>query len=78
VDCLRLKRNYAWWIFTGASLTYEEFKNSAMSPVLHHFNDHSKRGTWCHHRIKDEEELAKLKKYRCKKKPINFTFNALK
>jgi hypothetical protein len=66
VDCLRLKRNYAWWIFTGSSLTFEEFKNSAMSPVLHHFNDHSKCGTWCHHRDKDKTELAKLKKYRCK------------
>jgi hypothetical protein len=30
VDCLRLKRNYAWWIFTGSSLTYEQFKDSAM------------------------------------------------
>jgi hypothetical protein len=66
VDALRLKRNYAWWIFTGASLTFEEFQDSAMSPVLHHFNDHSKCGTWCHHRNKEEDELAKLKKYRCK------------
>jgi hypothetical protein len=66
VDCLRLKRNHAWWIYTGSSLTFEEFKNSAMSPVLHHFNDHSKCGTWCHHRDKDKTELAKLKKYRCK------------
>jgi hypothetical protein len=67
IDCLRLKRNYAWWIFTGASLTYEEFKNSALSPVLHHFNDHSRCGSWCHHKNKDESELANLKKYRCKK-----------
>jgi hypothetical protein len=37
-----------------------------MSPVLHHFNNHLKCGTWCHHRNKDEEELAKLQKYRCK------------
>ncbi len=65
VDCLRLKRNYVWWIFTGASLTFEEFENSALSPVLHHFNDHSTCGTWCHHRNKDQQELAKLKKYRC-------------
>jgi hypothetical protein len=68
VDCLCPKRNYAWWIFTGASLTFKKFQNSAMSPVLHHFNDHSKWGTWCHHRNKDEEELAKLQKYRCKTK----------
>jgi hypothetical protein len=37
-----------------------------MCPVLHHFNNHSLCETWCHHRNKDEEELAKLKKYRCK------------
>jgi hypothetical protein len=38
-----------------------------MCPILHHFNNHSLLcGTWCHHRKKDEEELAKLKKYRCK------------
>jgi hypothetical protein len=67
VDCLRLKRNYAWWIFTGSSMSYDDFKDSALCPVLHHFNDHSKCGTWCHHRDKDTEELAKLKKYRCKK-----------
>jgi hypothetical protein len=49
------------------SLTYDEFKNTAMSPVLlHHFNNHSTCGTWCNHRNKDQEELAKLKKYRCK------------
>jgi hypothetical protein len=35
-------------------------------PILHHFNNHSLCGTWYHHRKKDEEELAKLKKYRCK------------
>jgi hypothetical protein len=56
VDCLRLKRNYAWWIFTGASLTFEEFENSALSPVLHHFNDHSQCGTWCHHRNPSQEQ----------------------
>jgi hypothetical protein len=52
--------------FTGASLTYDEFKNSTMSPALYHFNDHSTCGTWYHHRNKEPEELAKLKKYRCK------------
>jgi hypothetical protein len=62
-NCLRLKRNYASWIFTGGSLTFQEFQNSAMSPVLHHLNNDSKCGTWCHHRNKDEEELAKLQKY---------------
>jgi hypothetical protein len=50
VDCLQLKRNYAWWIFTGASLTYDEFKNSAMSHVLHHFNNHLTCETWCLYR----------------------------
>jgi hypothetical protein len=22
IDCLRLKRNYAWWLFSGVNLTY--------------------------------------------------------
>jgi hypothetical protein len=48
-----------------------------MSPVLHHFNDHSKCGTWCHCRNKDEKELSKLKKYRCKKANNAPTFNVL-
>jgi hypothetical protein len=67
VDALRLKRNYAWWLFSGVNLTYAEFKQSAKSPVLHHFNDHSHCGTWCKHTEKSEEELRQLKKYRCKK-----------
>ena len=67
VDCLRLKRNFAWWLFSGIELTFEEFTDSALSPVLHHFNDHSKCGTWCRHRDKSDEELGYLKKYRYKK-----------
>jgi hypothetical protein len=66
IDCLRLKRNYAWWLFSGVSLSYAEFEHSAPSPVLHHFNDHSRCGTWCKHTEKSEDELKKLKKYRCK------------
>jgi hypothetical protein len=68
VDALRLKRNFAWWLFSGTKLTFEEYRDSSMSPVLHHFNDHSQCGTWCMHRDKTEEELAKLDKYRCKQK----------
>jgi hypothetical protein len=68
VDCLRLKRNYAWWLFSGRELTFENFEQSAKSPVLHHFNDHSTCGTWCKHTDKSELELKKLKKYRCKEK----------
>ena len=40
VDCLRLKRNYAWWLFTGRTLSFEDFQLSCRSPILHHFNDH--------------------------------------
>jgi hypothetical protein len=66
IDCLRMKRNYAWWLFSGVSLTYEEFAASVRSPVLHHFNDHTTCGTWCKHTKKTVSELQKLKKYRCK------------
>jgi hypothetical protein len=66
VDCLRLKRNYAWWLFSGRTLSFEEFQLSCRSPILHHFNDHSTCGTWCQHRGKSEAELAKLTKYRSK------------
>jgi hypothetical protein len=68
IDALRLKRNFAWWLFTGSRLTYEEFVASARSPVLHHFNDHSECGTWCKHRTKTAVELKTLTKYRCKVK----------
>jgi hypothetical protein len=68
IDCLRLKRNYAWWLFTGTKLTFEEFRNQAKSPILHHFNDHSQCGTWCQHTKKSKDELRKLKKYRCKER----------
>jgi hypothetical protein len=68
VGCLRLKRNYAWWLFSGRRLSFTEFKKSAKSPVLHHFNDHPTCGTWCKHREKSEKELNELKKYRCKTK----------
>jgi hypothetical protein len=66
VDCLRLKQNYAWWLFSGRTLTFKDFKLSCRSPILHHFNDHSACGTWCKHRGKSESELVKLKKYRNK------------
>jgi hypothetical protein len=68
IDCLRLKCNYAWWLFSGIKLTYDEFKQSAASPVYHHFNDHSQCSTWWKHNPKTEDELSKLKKYRCKVK----------
>jgi hypothetical protein len=66
VDCLRLKRNFAWWLFPGRNQTYEEFKGSSRSPVLHHFNDHSTCGSWCKHTMNCEMELKKLTKYRSK------------
>jgi hypothetical protein len=68
VDCLRLKRSYAWWLFSGRRLSFMEFKKSAKSPVLHQFNDHTTCGTWCKHREKGEKELKELNKYRCKVK----------
>jgi hypothetical protein len=63
-----LKRNYAWWLFSGQKLTYEEFKKLANSPVLHHFNDHSTCDSWCKHTKKSELELQTPIKYRCKEK----------
>jgi hypothetical protein len=68
VDCLRLKRNYAWWLFSGRRLSFTELKKSSKSPVLHHFNYHTTCGMWCKHREKSEIELNELKKYRCKVK----------
>jgi hypothetical protein len=65
-DSLQLKRNHAWWLFSGRTQTFEDFQLSYKSPVLHHFNGHSTCGTWCKHRGKSESELAKLKKYRNK------------
>jgi hypothetical protein len=61
-----LKRNYAWWLFSGRKLTYDKFKRTSKSPVLHHFNDHSTCGSWCKHTKKCEDELKTLKKYRSK------------
>jgi hypothetical protein len=68
IDCLRLKQNYAWWLFLGMQVTYKEFEQSAKSLILHHFNNHSKWGSWCIHREKSKADLQKLKKYRCKEK----------
>jgi hypothetical protein len=68
IDCLRLKCNYAWWLFSSVNLTYAQFKQSAKSLILHHFNDHSLFGMWCKHTMKSEDELIKLKKYRYKEK----------
>jgi hypothetical protein len=68
VGCLNLKRNFVWWLFRGIGLMYEEFRDSVMSPVLHHFTQHSKCGTWCRHRNKSQEELGQLEKCRCKEK----------
>jgi hypothetical protein len=68
IYCLRLKRNYAWWLFTGTKLTYAKFQQSAKRTILHHSNDHSQCGMWCKHTEKSESELKKLTKYRCKEK----------
>jgi hypothetical protein len=59
VDCLRLKPNYAWWLFSGVNITHDKFKESVRSPILHHFNDHLKRGTWCKCTTKGELKLKK-------------------
>jgi hypothetical protein len=69
IDCMRLKRNYAWWLFSGRRLSFEEYEESSKSPVLHHFNDHSTScGSWCQHRGKSETELEQLGNYRSKTK----------
>jgi hypothetical protein len=59
VDCLWLKRNYAWWLLSYRSLMYDTFKQSARSPLDHHFIGHSTCGTWCKHTGKSELELKK-------------------
>ncbi len=76
IDCLRLKQNYSWWLFSAVKLTYEEFKQSAESPILHHFNDHSVCGTWCIHRDKSQADLPKLKNTAAKKWMPNYLNNA--
>ena len=78
VDCLLLKRNYAWWLFSGRKLTYDKFKRTSKSPVLHHFNDHSTCGSWCKHTKKCEDELKTLKNTEAKKQMQDFTFCAPK
>jgi hypothetical protein len=35
INFLRLKRNCAWWIFSGVNLTYKEFEQSAGILMLH-------------------------------------------
>jgi hypothetical protein len=55
VDCLRLKRNYAWCLFSGRRLTYTKFKMSLRSPVLHHFNNRTTCEMWCKHKDKSEK-----------------------
>ena len=54
VDCLRLKRNFAWWLFTSRHDTLEEFKNAGMAVVEHHFNNHQYCGEWCPHQCKND------------------------
>jgi hypothetical protein len=49
VNCLGLKRNYAWWLFSGRSLLSKDFQLSCRCLILHHFNHHSTCGTWCKH-----------------------------
>jgi hypothetical protein len=74
VDCLQLKQNYAWWLFSGKSLSFEDFQLSCRSPILHHFNDHSTCGTSCKHRGKSESELVKFKSTGIGRPTINYTF----
>jgi hypothetical protein len=30
IDCLHLKRNFAWWLFSGIQLSFEDYKESVM------------------------------------------------
>jgi hypothetical protein len=57
IDCLRLKCKYAWWLFTGTKLTFEEFRDQGKRLILHNFNDRSQCGTWCQHTKKSTDEL---------------------
>jgi hypothetical protein len=38
IDCLRLKRNYAWWLFSGVNLTYANFKYDTTIHLPVHMN----------------------------------------
>ena len=64
VDCLRLKRNFAWWLFTCQTDSLDEMRKSGYAVVYHHFNNHSHCGVWCPHKDKPKEDLDKLLRYR--------------
>ena len=66
VDCQRLKRNFAYWLWRYNGQSREEFVKNAPAVLYHHFNDHQYCDPiWCPHHHKGSKELAALAKYRC-------------
>ena len=73
LDARRLQRNYAYMIHGNATKSFEELKIAAEAALEHHFDNHSKCGTWCKRKLAlaSEDHTLKLKtdfKYRDKKK----------
>jgi hypothetical protein len=67
VDAHRLKRNFGYWMHKGDKSTFENFKWASHAVVEHHFNNHTYCDiSFCHHKGKDDGELASLTKYRDK------------
>ena len=59
VDCQRLKRNFAYWLWRYNGQSREEFVKNAPAVLYHHFNEHKYCDpVWCPHHIKDETALA--------------------
>ena len=65
IDCLRLKRNFAWWLFTASHTDIVDFGKSGLAVVEHHFNNHEFCGEWCPHK-KNKDDIERLTKYRSK------------
>ena len=71
-DCEMIQYNLGSYIKQYRHLPLEDFVADSDCVYLHHFNDHSKCGTWCKYSLKlpvekrtiQTEELAR--KYRCK------------
>ena len=68
-DAMRMKRNTGCWLKQNRGKTFEQFQQSANSPLNHLFNDHSACSMeWCARKSGKPVEEGR---YRCKQKDAN-------
>ena len=58
LDCLRLKKYYAYYMKCNREKSVEDIMENIMAPLDHLFDDHKHcDSSWCHKKAKEEKKM---------------------